>query len=184
MSLFTSSREKRLWLYALIVWVAILSTLAFGRQLQHIVMAQNTQAVFFWVGLILIGVTIIVHGLKVRPSKTEWTIWFGLAAVYILFIVRLGVPERTHLMEYSVLAIFIHKALIERLSLKNQVLMPALLAFMVTLILGILDECVQMFLPNRVFDPLDMLFNSLAALMAIVGSMMLHWASKKLRKSE
>jgi len=62
--------------------------------------------------------------------------------------------------------------------------MQGLIAFAITVAIGILDECIQIFLPSRVFDPLDMLFNSLAALMAIGGSMALHWARKKFRKNK
>jgi len=76
MPIFTSSHEKRLWQYALIVLAAILSTLALGRPLQEMLRDQNVQAVFFLLGMILTGATIIVHGLKVRPSKTEIAIWF------------------------------------------------------------------------------------------------------------
>lgn len=166
------------------VLVAILSTLALGRPLQEMLRDQNIQAIFFLLGMILTGATIIVHGLKVRPNKTEMAIWIGLAAVYIMFVFRLGAPERSHLIEYSVLAIFIHKALIERLSHKNQILMPALLAFVATVIIGVIDESIQIVLPNRVFDPDDILFNSFAALMAIGGSITLQWARKKFSKNK
>jgi len=184
MPLFTSSREKRFWLYALIVLVAILSTLFLGRPLQEMLRNQNIQAIFFLIGMVLTGATIIIHGLKVRPSKTELVIWVGLAAVYIMFVFRLGVPERSHLMEYSVLAIFIHKAFIERLSPKSQILMPALLALIVSIIIGVFDEVIQMFLPNRVFDRLDILFNSFAALLAISASIALQWVRKKFRQKK
>lgn len=182
MPVFTSSREKRLWLYALIVLVAILSTLALGRPLQESLRDQNIQAVFFLSGMILTGATIIIHGIKVRPSKAEMVVWLGLAAVYVMLILRLGAPERSHLIEYSVLAIFIHKALIERLSPKSNALRPAILAFVITAIIGVLDESVQKLLPGRVFDPEDMMFNSIAAFMAIGGSMVLQWARKKFKK--
>lgn len=44
---------------------------------------------------------------------------------------------------------------------------------------GVVDECIQAFLPNRVFDPTDMLFNTLAAVMAIVASAALAWARRR-----
>ncbi len=183
MPLFTSSREKRLWLYALSVLVAIVLTLVFARPLVRLPYNEETLTPFFMLAMILIGATFIAHGLKTRPDKTEISIWLGLSAVYILLFIRLGHPaERTHLMEYSVLAIFIHKALIERLRQENLVLKPALIAFAVTLIIGVLDEGIQIFIPDRVFDPLDVLFNSLAAFMAIGGCMVLQWARKKFRK--
>lgn len=182
MPIFKSSREKRLWLYASLVLVAIFSTLALGRPLQEMLRDQNVQAVFFLLGMILTAAAILVHGLRVRPSKTELAIWLGLAAVYIMFVFRLGAPERSHLMEYSVLAIFIHKALMERGTQEKQILMPALFAFLATAIIGVLDECIQIFLPSRIFDPVDMQFNSLAALMAIGASMILQWIRKKFSK--
>ena len=184
MPIFISSREKRLWIYALIVFVAILSNLALGRPLQEMLRDQNVQAVFFLAGMILTGATIIMHGLKVKPSKTEIAIWFGLAAVGIMFVFRLGAPERSHIMEYSVLAIFIHKAFIERFSHKNQVLMPALLALVITVMIGTCDEGLQLYLPNRVFDPNDIIFNSFAAFMAIGGSLLLQWAKQRFRKNK
>jgi len=148
MPLFTSSLEKRFWLYSLLVLVAILFSLTFGRPLQKIFVNQNVQAVFFLLGMVLVGITILIYGLKAQTSKSELAIWFGLAAVYIMLIFRLGAPERSHLIEYSVLAIFIHKALLERINSKNKMLKTAVLAFTFTFIIGVLDETIQVFLPN------------------------------------
>lgn len=182
MSFFKSTREKRLWFYAFLVLMAILSTLAIGRPLQEMLRDQNVQAVFFLIGMILTGVTIFMHSKKVQADKMELVVWFGLAALYIMFIFRLGAPERSHLMEYSVLAIFIHKALKERLSSKEYLMQPALFAFIATSFVGLLDECIQIFLPDRVFDFEDIQFNTLAAFMAIGGSFIIQWARKKFRK--
>ena len=183
MAIFTSSQEKRLWLYALIVLVAILSTLIMGRPLQEMLRDQNIQAIFFSLGMLLTGGAIIAHGLKVRPSNTEIAIWFGLAAVFIMFIFRLGAPERSHLMEYSVLAIFIHKAFIERVNQGKRIPMPGLFSFVIAFLIGVLDECIQLFLPNRVFDLLDILFNGFAVTMAIGTSVFITWVQKRIAKS-
>ena len=42
--------------------------------------------------------------------------------------------------------------------------------------IGALDEGIQLFLPARVFDPTDILFNALAAGMAVGASLALRWA--------
>ncbi len=144
MPLFTSSLEKRFWLYSLLVLVAILFSLTFGRPLQKIFVNQNVQAVFFLLGMVLVGITILIYGLKAQTSKSE----LAICAVYIMLIFRLGAPERSHLIEYSVLAIFIHKALLERINSKNKMLKTAVLAFTFTFIIGVLDETIQVFLPN------------------------------------
>lgn len=183
MPLFTSAREKRLWLYAMIVLLTIISTLIFGQPLVKLFASQDVRAVIFLLVMAIIGTTILIHGLKTLPSRTEVTIWLGLAAVYIMFFLRLGMPERSHLMEYSVLAIFIHMALIERIGQESKVLKPALLAFTATFMIGLLDECIQIFLPDRVFDPNDIVFNGFSGLLAIGSRMVLQWIRKKTRKA-
>ncbi len=182
MTLFTSSREKRLWLYALLALTAILTTLLIGRPVQQMIYAPAIQLSLFLAGMVLTLAAILAHGFKVQPGKAEWTIWLGLAAVYLMFVFRIGAPERSHLMEYSVLAIFIHRALEERFRHKNQSLLPGLLAFLLSCLIGMLDEVAQLFLPNRVFDPEDILFNCLAAGMAIGTGLVLKWARRKFRK--
>jgi hypothetical protein len=83
--------------------------------------------------------------------------------------------ERTHLIEYSLVAILIYQALLERARNGRHVPYPAVLAFAATAVLGIIDEAIQWVLPNRVFDPIDIGFYTLATMMAIVGSLALIW---------
>ena len=182
MPLFTSPREKRLWQYVLLVLVAILATLFFGSPLLKMFENQDVQAAIFLLGMALIGAAMVANGLKIRPGKRELVVWLGLAAVYLMLLLRLGLAERSHLIEYSVLAIFIHLALAERFRKGSSVLKPALLAFLLTVIIGALDECAQLFLPERVFDPVDILFNSLAALLAVGSALVLQRVGKRWQK--
>ena len=62
--------------------------------------------------------------------------------------------------------------------------MPALLALVITVMIGNFDEGLQLYLPNRVFDPNDIIFNSFAAFMAIGGSLLLQWAKQRFRKNK
>ena len=94
---------------------------------------------------------------------------------------RLGLAERSHLIEYSVLAIFIHKALLERIQNGEKVPLTALTAFGLTVLIGAIDEGNQYFLPSRVFDVEDIMFNSLAAFMAIGGSSLLMWIRQRVK---
>ena len=92
--------------------------------------------------------------------------------------VRTGSPdERTHLIEYGVVALLIHAALSERADGGGRVPAPALLAVLGTALVGVLDEIIQGVLPGRVFDPWDILFNCLAGLVAVVAIVALRWAS-------
>ena len=184
MPLFTSTREKHLWFWVFVVFVAIFSTLFLGQPLAELFSSQDVRAVIFLIVMFFVGATILVHAIKTKPTKIELTIILGIAAVYTMFVLRLGMPERSHLMEYSVLAIFIHMALLEREHTKKNSMNPALLAFLITLIIGVLDECIQIFLPGRVFDPNDMLFNGLAAFMAIGVRLVLQFIRNKMRHSK
>jgi len=178
MSFFTSSKEKRLWLYTFLVLVALIATLIFGGGLVP-AMDQDLQGALFFYTMIAIAVAVILHGLITKPGIAEITVWLGLSAVYIMLYARLGFAERSHLFEYSILAIFIHKALIERVAQGKNITEPALFAFLTAFGIGVLDEFIQLFLPGRVFDPIDILFNGLVAFMAIVSSSVIRWVRKK-----
>ena len=47
---------------------------------------------------------------------------------------------------------------------------------MATTILGLVDECLQLALPDRVFDVRDILYDALAAAMAVMANASLRWA--------
>ena len=89
-----------------------------------------------------------------------------------------GPEERSHLIEYGVVGVFIYEALTERASHGRRVPAVPVLAILATAAIGLLDEFIQVFLPSRVFDPLDILFNLLAAAMAVGASATLAWARR------
>ncbi len=177
---FKTALEKRYWSYALFIYVAILSSIVLGAPFQKWLWGQEVQLVLFLLGMLLTGITLLVFGLRLRPGKTELILWLGFAAIGVLLMFRLGAAERSHLMEYGVLAIFIYKALSERRGTEASYLVTALLAFVITSLLGALDEGIQSLVPQRVFDPEDILFNILAAFLATGGSLVINWARKKL----
>jgi len=129
----------------------------------------------FVAGFALVLATIVTQGLKVRPGGAEIAVVLGIAATYLLVLTRFMIPltERTHLIEYGVIAVFISEALIERSQNGGSVPAPRLLAIGVSAILGVLDESLQWLLPSRVFDPRDILFNVLAAVMAVAATALL-----------
>ncbi|MCL6267665.1 VanZ family protein [Flagellimonas myxillae] len=184
MSIFTSSREKRLWLYAFAVLAAIFATLFVGRPLANQLRDQNVQAIFFLLGMLLVGSVLVVYGLRTRPGKIELTVLLGIIAVYTLFIFRLGAPERSHLIEFSVLAVFVHNALTERAANGKKVPWPFILTFIITFLIGILDEGLQRFLPNRTFDIEDILFDGMAIIAALITKLILGWVRQRTRKTK
>ena len=182
MQLFSSRRERRLWLWTLAVAVAIYSTLGLTGTLAEWLREHGflDAAVFFLLGMFLVGATIVTQGVRIRIGKAEIAVAMGIVAAYLMVFTRMAIlEERSHLIEYGVLGVFIYEALAERARQGRRVPAPPLLAAMITAALGVVDEGIQWFLPNRVFDPQDILFNLLAGSMAIGAVMALAWARRR-----
>lgn len=177
-SFFSSRRERNLWAGALFVTVGIYSTLLLASTLSGFLYNQTLSAVAFLLCMLLVGLTVLTQGLKTRPGGLELGVALGLAAVYLMFFLRLTIPERSHLIEYSILAVFVYEALAERAARGRRVPLPAVLAILATALVGAIDEAIQLLLPFRVFDPVDILFNALAAVMAVTGMVALGWARR------
>ena len=178
MHFFTSLREKYLWLSVLAVLIAIFSTLFSDQPIQRY-LSEVMEAQAFLFAMIMVGAIILIYAVRKKFKSLDLVIGLGILAVYILLFLRLGLPERSHLLEYGVLAVLIHLALIERLKKSGRPLKAALIALALTISIGILDECIQIFLPYRVFDPIDILFNCLAVVLAIGTRLLFQWVQKK-----
>ncbi|NNF33390.1 MAG: VanZ family protein [Saprospiraceae bacterium] len=179
MEYFVSKKERRYWVFSSLVTVAILSTTLFiERPFQRLLVDQNVQFWIFLTGMLLTGTTIIYYALKTKRNKYEVVVWIGMAAVVLMLFFRLGAPERSHIMEFSVLAIFFHLALHERSEHRKFMIHPALLAFLLTVAIGVIDEGIQYFLPDRVYDTNDIIFNVIAAGGAVGGMLLLRWVKK------
>ena len=181
MSLFTSNRERRLWTWVLVVVVAIYSTLGLAGTLAEILLDRNLLDNAYVLSALLVLVTIVTQGLKTRPGGIEIAVAIGVGVAYLMVIVRMGIPgvERTHLIEYGVVAVLVFEALMERASNGSRVPVPAALAVVLTVLIGWLDEGIQAILPNRVYDFNDVIFNALASLMAITASLILSWVRQR-----
>lgn len=169
---FTSTRERRLWFCALAVVVAIYSTLGLAGSLAEVLRERDLlpAAVLFF--MVLTVAAIVGSGLKRRPGRREVWVALGVTAVYAMAVIRMGgsPEERTHLFEYGVVAALIYQALSERSRNGRRVPAPAAVALVATVLLGWLDEGIQALLPNRVYDNLDVVRNTTAAVIGIAGS--------------
>ena len=178
-SLFSSNRERRLWLWILAVMVAIYSTLSPAQEVAAALRERNLLRVSTAAFLLLVGVVIAVKWAKTRPDRREIGAALGITAVYLMTLIRLPVPEaRSHLFEYGLVAMLIYQALTERRRNGRRVPVPAALAVVATALLGWLDEGIQWLLPNRVYDLLDVGFNALAGLAAVSAILFMEWARR------
>ena len=180
--LFSSRRERRLWLWALAVVVAIYATADLARTLVDALRESGLLELtptLFGGGMLLIGVMILVQGLRERSRGVEVGFALGVAAIAVLGFARgIAAAERSHLIEYAVLALIIHEALVERKGHGWRVPVPAVLAIAVTTAVGVVDECIQFFLPSRTFDWFDIGFDLLASVLAVGSSVSIRWVRR------
>ena len=182
MSVFSSNRERRLWACALAVMVAIYATLGLARGLADALMGTGLGEGLFILACLMVLAAVVTQGLTRRPGGMEIGVALGVAAAYVLVFARMAVPtERSHLVEYGVVAFLVHEALRERIRNGRRVPSPALLAVLAGVVAGVVDEGIQWFVPSRVFDPVDMLFNALAAVMSVGTHVALIWVRGRSR---
>ena len=127
MPLFTSDRERRLWLCSLAVVVAIYSTLGLAGTLAEVLRERNLLPASLLFLLFLLVAAIVGSGLKRRPGRREVWVALGVTAVYGMTVLRMSSSpeERTHLFEYGIVTVLIYQALSERAQNGRRVRAPA-----------------------------------------------------------
>ncbi|WP_420615636.1 VanZ family protein [Candidatus Palauibacter sp.] len=180
--LLSSNRERRLWLWALAVVVAIYATADLVRTVADALRESGLLELtptMFSAGMFLIGVMILVQGLRERSRGVEVGFALGVAAIAVIGLARgIDAAERSHLIEYAVLALIIHEALVERKVRGWRVPVPAVLAISATTAVGVVDECIQFFVPSRTFDWFDIGFDLLASVLAVGSSVSIRWVRR------
>ena len=86
--------------------------------------------------MLLVGVTVVVQGLRTKPTGAEIGVALGVAVVYLMVLLRMALAERSHLIEYGVVASFIYEALKERRGHGSRVPVPSVLAVLATGVIG------------------------------------------------
>ena len=174
---FTSPRERRLWTWTAVVVFGIYSSLGLARTLAGQLRDRDLVDGVFVLAFGTMVVAVAAVGLRARPGGLELGVFLGVVAVYLMVFARMGIPEeRTHLFEYGIVTVLIHEALRERSRNGRRLRTPGLVAIGIGSALGAFDELIQGVLPTRVFDPVDLGFNLLAAVMAVAASSSLRWA--------
>jgi len=174
MPFFTSARERHLWFWALAVIGAIYATLGPAGAVVLALRERNLLRVSFAVMVLLVVLAFLWQWRNRRPGWSEIGVALGVAVAYGWTMLRIANPaERTHLIEYGIVAALLHQALLERIRHGRHVPRPAVLVVMATAALGLLDEGIQALLPSRVFDWYDVFFNALAGFMVIVARLAL-----------
>ena len=179
MALFKSKRERYLWVATALVIFCIYASLGLAATLAEYLYHQQLSALILLAGIMTAGAVILLTGLQLRPGGVDLGIFLGFLLVYGFIFFRMTLPERSHLIEYSVVAILFYEVLTERQTNGGRVPVPSLLAIMLATAVGALDEGIQLYLPKRHFDFNDILFNFLTAVLAVVSMVVLGWIRRR-----
>jgi hypothetical protein len=171
----SSSREKWLWIWLFFVLIAIFISIVFSSTIPEVLGYGELFGGLFFFGFLILFAAIGLQGLRVKIGKVEIGILIGVVAVYAMLVSRLGITERTHLFEYSLVAALIYQIILERQKNGLTIKFPAVRAVAIGTTIGLFDEIIQLFFPDRYFDIIDVGFNALASFMAVVTIIVLNW---------
>lgn len=158
-------RQSR-WLHVFLMVAFIYGTLGVARDvirtLNHWGVGQAVEwSLFVLCGGMALWMAYDRYGIRKISNYAAFGI---LAALYVTAAYEwAGSPaERLHFVEYGVLTILVFRALQGDIRGWPSYGLTVLLVG----IFGVLDECIQKFIPSRVFDPKDMLTNFMSGLLA------------------
>lgn len=169
MTLFTSPRERLYWTVAILALLIIYATLGLQPEVASLLRSLGLIELSYFAGFVLILITIPILGFVKGFHWSKIALAIGLFSMVSFAISRIGLAEeRTHLIEYGFIGTLAYLAIDERNKHSPLSVNPVFLAIIIAGIAGVFDECFQYFIPGRVFDPRDILFNVLASSGSIV----------------
>jgi hypothetical protein len=122
---------------------------------------QGAIRYFGVVVVVLVGMVVLSQVWR-RVRTRSWKPYAALALiavayVYLLKEYTLFPAERLHLIEYGLVGYFLFKAL--RLDLKEE--KAYIVSLVLTVLVGVVDECIQWILPQRFFELKDVQLNAI-----------------------
>lgn len=161
-----SPRERRRWLAAGAVVAVLAGSLVWAEQAARLA-SEDAADALFGAGFGALVIAVAVLGRR-SSSAGAVALALGVGSVVVLGAARvLSTAERTHLVEYGALAVFVRAALVERARGGRDVPSPAGRAVLAAACVALADELAQAVLPDRRFDVADLGFDLGAAMVAV-----------------
>lgn len=169
-SLMEYKRKKLAWIILIFYLMLIYTTLPLVPYLIEWAKFLSRGMFKYYVSILLIFIlAVYVLSLffksRVRNVKS-WFLIFLVMGLYGYLLNVLWIPqERLHLLEYGFLAFLVYKVLKPEFSRKKIYLYTAVMVAT----FGTLDELIQLFLPNRYYDPKDVIINTISGIMGTIA---------------
>lgn len=163
------SRAKY-WLITIFYTLFIFVTLPLTPALWNYLQLSFGYLPLYSIYLMYLSSTIAMVGyLFFVSQERDITVYLKFVAITTIFgyyLKTIDVPaEKIHLIEYALLSYFMGRAF-QLGDARNQYI-RYFKAFLLITFIGFLDEGLQYYLPNRVFDIKDIFFNSLAGFLGL-----------------
>ena len=159
--------SKLPWL-TIVLGTYIIISASFTKQLLDFVKTYiGTQGFSVLVSLILIVLTLLLFIFKIRKKGRliNTLVFIIILIIAIILILQLEIPEeKMHFVEFGTLGWIAGRDLIKR----NKKTKRAILAFVICILVGILQESLQLLLPYRYFQWRDILFNNLGSTLGLI----------------
>lgn len=169
-------RERR-WLAFGAYVVVVFGTVPLTRQV--LLALRNTDLLGATVtGSYALAVASVVHYVLFNRRLADWIAFAVVAAllcVVTVLLLGLAIPEeRVHFLQYGAMALLARNALARGTDGNAHAARNLLLGVALTSTLGLLEECLQGLVPQRVFDWRDVAMNAAAALTTLLLDELLH----------
>lgn len=155
------------WL-TIVLGIYIIISTSFTKQLSDFVKTYiGKQGFSVLVSLILIALTLLLFIFKIRKKHRfiNTLVFIIMLIIAIILIWRIEIPiEKMHFVEFGTLGWIAGRDLIKR----NKKTKRAILAFVICILVGILQESFQKLLPYRYFEWRDIIFNNSGSTLGLI----------------
>ncbi len=169
-------RTRTKWMIIVTEILIIYSTLYIVRSVTTFLKDRGllSLTIYLLAGICFAG--FLYYLLKRKTRLLNILILFPVVALYGFLFVKMKITaEKIHLIEYGFLGFMFSSAINDKMGKFK----TGLIAFLITALVGYVDEVIQYFLPNRVYDLRDVGFNALSGLFGLAAFIILKWVNIK-----
>ncbi len=168
-------KARTKWILIICEILLIYSTLYIVRFITMFLRERGLLSLTIYTMTAVFFLLVALYVLRLKPPILSILLLIPILGAYGVLFLKMKIPvERIHLLEYGLLGFMLTGVLNDRWRAGRSA--GGALAGAATA--GYVDEAIQYFLPNRVYDLRDVGFNALAGFSGIVVFAVLHWVQR------
>jgi len=160
-------KARTKWILIICEILLIYSTLYIVRFITMFLRERGLLSLTIYTMTAVFFLLVALYVLRLKPPILSILLLIPILGAYGVLFLKMKIPvERIHLLEYGLLGFMLTGVLNDRWRAGRSAGA------------GYVDEAIQYFLPNRVYDLRDVGFNALAGFSGIVVFAVLHWVQR------